>query len=341
MAKKVITSAINVTCPKCGTNITIAEVSEQSNTPKNHKQMKAEAKLEALRKAGVNVDNLFSMKGADGHETIARLENGQLSVVPEDDSIFLMIATGGTVYNPRLARRWVAAQTFHMLTYRGYDRREGFVAALRHKGYKYMWKMVLEELRVQAKMVHEDIENFMARNRWFNYGTVYDMCEDYIKQLEEHVRGLKERHCKGVPYVKIKSTNVFKSDLQSKVFSPLRHAASKVRRSNSASELYYNVGEFILLASKWWMPYDAEMPQVFIDSYKGVGAYYTMKNLILFHGAAFKNGCVKMSEQKSLKLLEDKAAEYVGEGWRLFGLMKKLINDSNIDIERKMAEWRK
>ncbi|MCM1140196.1 MAG: ubiquitin carboxyl-hydrolase [Muribaculum sp.] len=341
MTKKVITPVINVNCPNCGTSITIAEVSEPTNNTTINKAMKAEAKLEALRNAGVNVDNLFSMKSVNGQEIIARMESGNLTVVPDDDPIFAVIIEGGTVYNPKIARRWVTAQTFHMLTFDSRWRGEGFVAALRAKGYKYMWKMILREIHAQFKMSKKDPENFKARNRWFNASTVSDICYDYFSQLHYYVEELRVRHCKGVPYVKIKSTNVFVADLNSKVFRPLDALAKRVRRSASPSELFYNVRDFVEMAERWWMPYEAEMPQEFINAYKGVGAYYTMKNLILFHGATFKNGCVKLSQQKSLQLLEAKAAEYESEGWRLFGVMKKLINESGIDIKAKMAEWRK
>lgn len=42
-------------------------------------------------------------------------------------------------------------------------------------------------------------------------------------------------------------------------------------------------------------------------------------------------------------MLENKAHEYATsqEGWRLFGVMKKLIADSGINIGKKMEEWRK
>lgn len=60
------------------------------------RNMKAEAKIEALRAAGVNVENLFSMKGANGQETIARLVNGNLEIVKDDDPIFAAILNGGT-----------------------------------------------------------------------------------------------------------------------------------------------------------------------------------------------------------------------------------------------------
>lgn len=369
MAKKNVNPETKVACPVCGTEFAIPEHEhisigiaiakdsglgtvypsvadaaaplESTNTTNNQTpaQMKAEAKIEALRKAGINVDNLFSMKGATGQETIARLENGNLTIVPDDDPIFAAIIGRGTVPNRRLFRRWVMSQVFHMLSYRGYYGDEGFVAALQNKGYKYQWKMVLEELRVQVKLAESDAENFAARNRWFNKNTVNGMCHDYIVKLHSYVDELTIRHCKGIPYIRIKRIDIFCSDFYSKIFVPLERAAAAVEKAATPWKLYQATSAFITLAKKWWMPYDVTMSTIFKDAYKGAGAYFTMKNLILFHGASFKNGCVKLSQQKSLRLLEDKAKEYESEGWRLFGLMKKLINDSNIDIEKKMAEW--
>ena len=341
MARKQATQVIKVVCPNCDTELSIIEFNEQNNKTKANKQMKADVKLEALRKAGVNVDNLFSMKGVNGDEIIARMDGGNLTVVPEDDPIFQTICDNGVIPNPRLFRRWVMAQVFHMLSYRGCYGNEGFVAALQRKGYKYQWKMVLEELRVQAKLAENDMENFTARNRWFNNGTVVDMCHDHIEKLRNYIDGLKIRHCKGIPYVKIKRIDVFCLDLNAKVFVPLHQAVFDIKHAATPWKLYQATASFITLAKKWWMPYDVLMSTSFKDAYKGAGAYFTMKNLILFHGATFKNGCVKLSQKKSLAILEDKANEYANEGWRLFGLMKKLINDSGIDIEKKMAEWRK
>ena len=108
-----------------------------TSTPRN---MKAEAKIEALRAAGVNVDNLFSMKGSNGQETIARLVNGNLEIVKDNDPIFAAILNGGTVPNSQLFRRWVMAQVFHMLA------TGDFVGTLQKKGYAYQWKMMLDEI---------------------------------------------------------------------------------------------------------------------------------------------------------------------------------------------------
>ena len=307
-----------------------------SNHP-NPKNMKAKAKIEALRNAGVNVDNLFSMKGANGEETIARLENGNLTIVPDNDPIFAAIISGGTVPNSQLFRRWVMAQMFHMLA------TDNFTKALQRKGFSYQWKMLMEELKAQAKMMmHGDMENFSQRNRFFNMRIVAKIAEEYIHRLEEHLDDMPRKHCKGVPYIRLKGNNIFVDDISKKVLHPFYMAVRNIKFAENPVELYGRTVEFYRLAKKTWMVYDTPMAAQFKDSYKGAGAYFTMRNMILFHGAKFRNDKGRfLSQKQSLDYLEKKAEEYSQEGWRLFGVMKQLIADSGINIEKKIAEWRK
>lgn len=315
------------------------------NNNSNSKQMKASEKLAALAAAGINVSNLFSMAGVTGQEVIARIDNGQLAIVPDDDPIFAAIMGHGTVPNNRLFRRWVMAQVFHMMNYKGQRwGMEGFTAALNAKGFKYSWKMVVEEFRVQATLEKNDPENFAERNRWFNKLTVLKMCDFYLSEFQKHVNHLqfaRLKHCKGVPYIRLRGRNVFVSDIDSKVFVPLLKAYGAIERSDNASSLYRGVESFYREMQRCWFEYGIAISPAFKDAYKGAGAYFTIKNLILFHNASFKNGCVKLGQKKSMEMLESKAEEYKTEGWRLFGVMKKLIEDNNIDIVKKMCEWKK
>lgn len=309
---------------------------EDINPISNHRNMKTEAKLEALRKAGVNVDNLFSMKGATGQEILARMKDGKLEVVPDNDPIFAAIIQNGTVNSPKLFRRWVMAQVFHMLA------TGDFVRALQHKGYAYQWKMLIEELRVQTKLFHKDLGNFAERNRFFDRDRAVKMAHDYIDKLREHVKKMPRKRCKGVPYVTIKSKNIFVEDVPSKVYRPLLHLAAKISYAKNPFALYQAVIDFYKGICRVWMAYDIPMSADFKDSYKGAGAFFTMKNMILFHSCKFRaeNGRF-ISREASMSQLYTKAEEYSTEGWRLFGVMKKLIRDNGIDIRQKMAEWRK
>lgn len=61
----------------------------------------------------------------------------------------------------------------------------------------------------------------------------------------------------------------------------------------------------------------------------------------MFHGARFLKNGRKMSETNSLKELESKAKLYDEEGWRMLGVLKQLIKESDIDIQGKILEWKK
>ena len=305
-------------------------------TTSNPKNMKAEAKIEALRKAGVNVDNLFSMKGVNGQETIGRLENGLFTIVDDNDPIFDAITKGGAINNPKLYRRWVMAQVFHMLA------TGDFIKALQRKGYAYQWTMLIEELRVQAKMVENDPYNFRERNLYFDRDRVYKIAQDYLDKLVEHVKELPRKRCKGVPYVTLRGRNIFESDLNTKLYKSFRHQICNILGAKTPIALYQATVDFYKLVRATWINYDIPMSLDFKDSYKGAGAFFTMKNMILFHGCRFRNERGRfMSQHNSENLLYAKAEEYKTEGWRLFGLMKKLIADNGVNLQKKMAEWRK
>lgn len=338
-----------VVCPKCGTEFEIPEheyasagvvigkdsglgtvvLKAAGETPVT----KAQKRMEALKAAGVDTSGLFAMQTGD----IARLDNGILSVVPEDDPIYSAIIKGGTIPDRHLFRRWVMAQMFHLLI-------GDFTKNLRRKGYEYQWHMIENELKVQSKLYYTDKENFVERNKWFNQRVVTSLCEEYLHQLRKRLDYLEENKthtCKGVPYIKFGGKNIFVSDLYNKVIAPVDRAIDKIKYATDPVKLYVAYTKFKKVYAR--MNY-LKMNTTFIDAYKGVGAYYTMKNLILFHGCNFvdKDGN-KLSQSESMRYLAKKADQYAAdsEGWRLFGVMKKLLQDNHVDIQKKIDSWSK
>lgn len=348
-------SEIKFNCPACGTELTVSAAETHNCGPQPStvqidelhvhipgvtRSNRAQAKIEALRAAGVNVSNLFSMQGADGSDVLVRRKGGFFQSVPDDDPIFAAIITGKTVPNRRLFRRWVMAQMFHMLTQKRYGeyRPMGFTEALNQKGYKYSWEMTVEEFRVQAKLFINDKENFAERNRWFNKEVAIAMAEHYIVQLENHIKTLKKRKCKGVPYVHLYKRDIFVSDLPAKVYRPLYHALDNIRGARTPQNLYSALAKFHSEIKKTWLAYGTPQSPAFKDAYKGVGAFYTLKNLILFHGYVFPTAPTANLSMVSLYgYMNDKALE----GYKMLGILKEFLETNHINIEAKMAEWRK
>lgn len=322
---------INVVCPNCGVGLTIEKKSITS----------AKERIEALKNAGVDVSNLFAMTGANGGDFIASNRNGNLEILSDDDPIFQYLATSGTVPNRKLFRRWVMAQVFHMLSVKNGATNEpiGFTNILHRRGYEYSWKQLQDELYAQVKMhQHDDIENFIDRNHFFNKHVAYAMAMHYIKELKKIVNNKKVKKCKGVPYVTIGGRHIFKADVHKKLYSPLLNLAWAINSSQNPEALFYAVQNFNKQREKlnWNTP---QCPE-WVDAYKGAGAYFTLQNMIRFHGCFLWNDeNQRLSKSQSLVFLDQKAGAYAQEGWRLLGLLKKAITDNNIEIEAKVASW--
>lgn len=48
-----------------------------------------------------------------------------------------------------------------------------------------------------------------------------------------------------------------------------------------------------------------------------------------------------LDKSQSLAFMSAKACKYKNEGWRLLGVLKKMLDDNNSGIREKMEEWRK
>ena len=319
------------------------------------KKTKAQMRLETLKAAGVDVSKYFPL----GDDQLIKIENGAAVPVDMDDAtidaVGKKIVEGGYVSNWKLFRRWVMSQMFHMLRQMETDKLT-FNEVLQRKGYEYQWRMLENELYAQVKMSeHGDLDNVGARNRWFNGDVASDMATDYISKLRKYVddnliynvkkdkdgNGKKayKHTCKGNPYVRLQNKDIFVSDLEKKVYTPLREIANEMAAVPTYKQLYDAVHKFN--KNRKHLEWNTKQADAFINAYKGSGAYYTMRNLIMFHGARFLKGGRKMSEVNSLKELESKAKLYDEEGWRMLGVLKQLIKDSGINIQGKMDEWKK
>jgi hypothetical protein len=292
---------------------------------------------EALQAAGIDTNKYFSLRLPTGGEQLMTYdENGIPVAVKADDPIMQQIIGGGTVPNRNLFRRWVMSQVFHGLMSRG-----GFTQWLIWHGYHYQWEMLVEELRVQAKLYGKDMENFEARNRWFNRELAVTMAQDYIEQMEADAKSRPTHKCKGVPYIRFFRQNVFVTDIYKKLVEPMVCLKAAIYNAKTPQKLYEAVRAFS--KARVWGCNSGNYKQTaeWKDAYKGMGAYATMQNLLRFHGCAFPNANEFYHARLSdLQMLENATKTYAdGEGWRLFGLMKQMLEQNGIDIEAKMKEW--
>lgn len=364
-----------VVCPVCGTEMAIPNNTEivtgvalgkdsnlgtvyltpatcknettNKNTNKTSEKMKkktAQERLDALKAKGVDVSNFFAVTNADGEGQIMKMDGGNLIPVDENDPVFLGIREGGYVSNYKLFRRWVLSQMFHMLNFNSFYRygKGGFTEALKAKGYEYQWKMLINELHAQAEMERNgDVDNLEMRRHWFNKQVVVEMFDDYMEKLKLYIDALKVKRCKGVPYKTVKGRNIFLDDMYSKVYAPLYLLQSKIAQSTTVGQLEKAVREINAkrVPLKWSTP---QCPK-WMDAYKGSGAYFSLRNLIMFHGVQLFNHPTHtfLNTSTSLKQLDRLNSAYATEGWRMLGVLKETLAFNKIDIDAKIKSWRK
>lgn len=298
-------------------------------------------RMEKLNAMGVNTGKYFSVDLDNGTKIHLIIdENGDCKQVKENDAILESIIADGYVRNTKLHRRFVMAQMFQMLNYVSYDgRNKGYNDYLRTRyGYDYTLKMMLEEVRVLSKLETRDKETFLEREHFFDRKTVAAVLEDYLDELKKYVDKLPKKNCKGVPYKRVKGVNIFVADLDKKLYYPVKSYATQVRCAKDYNKIYNVLKEFMRNMVK--LPYNTKKSKAWIDAYKGAGAFYTLKNLVMFHDCGIENlyGMPMIYGTEAVNFLNRKLNEYKGEYYRMFALMKKVIKDNNFDFKKRMEE---
>ena len=294
-------------------------------------------RMEKLNAMGVNTGKYFTVDLPEGLPAGAKIslvinENGEPTFINGNDPILNQIVEDGYVRNTKLHRRFVMAQMFQMLSY-------GYNDYLRTRyGYGYTFKMMLEEVRVLSKLETRDKETFLEREHFFDRATVAAVLEDYFEELKKYVDTLTVHKCKGVPYKKVKGTNIFVADLDKKLYFPVKSYASKIRCAKDYNAVYNVLKNFMKNMVK--LPYDTRKSKAWIDAYKGAGAYYTLLNLTRFHNCKiYINSTYDLGVGNSAETYLKAALEaYKGEYYRMFALMKKVIKDNNFDFKKRMSE---
>ena len=322
--------------------------------------MNRNERMEKLNSIGIDTSKYFNVSLPDGLKPGATIslvisEDGQPIIVGSNDVVREQIITDGYVRNTKLHRRFVMAQMFHMLNYISWDGRErGYAACLRnHFDYKYTLDMMIEEVRVLGKLEKRDHESFMERSHFFTKAVVVNVLDDYLEKLKKHVDNLPDKNCKGIPYKRVKGIDIFNADLDKKLYRPVRDRIQRVQRAGNYEQMYRELMAFMRY-NFVKLPYSTPKSKAWADAFKGEGAYYTLKNLIMFHDCvvnvyectAYGYGRYSYSSRKvgtlvgtdAIAYLQKKLDEYNGEGWRMFALMKKVIEDNNFDFNKRMAE---
>ena len=293
-------------------------------------------RMAQLNKSGVDTSKYFTVN-LDNGTTITLVIDEHGNPVKVEDTIANQIIADGYVKNTKLHRRFVMAQMFHALNFKSWDGRKcGYTEYVKRFGIKYEFDMMLEEIRVLSKLELRDTDTFVERSHFFTKDVICKTMEDYLEELKKYIDKLPTKNCKGIPYKRVKGKDIFVVDLEKKVYSTFKYHIRKVRWSTNYGEIYKAVKSFMneMIA----LPYKTPKSKAWVDAYKGEGAFYTLKNLVMFHNCGIKIDTRMVYGAAAVSVLNKKLNEYQGDGWRMFALMKKVIEDNNFDFQARMAE---
>ena len=276
--------------------------------------------------------NLLEQAGVDTSAYELKL-NG--IVLKSDDNVVNEIVGNQQLTNKKLFRRWITAQTFRMLNSQTFNQNNkrweiGWDAYLRNRyDYMYQFKMMLEEIRILAKLEIKDKDKFMERIKFFNRYVVIDTCNHYINQLFKYTD--KNQNHKHI--VKLaKYGEVFIYDLNKLFVDDLREIIDDITQSETYSEIYTFLKKFISKMNK--LPADTPKCPSWKTAFKGSGAYYSLRNIIMFHNVVLED-CKDKDE--SLRKLEEYTSQlHYTEVWKLHYLLKDTIEYNNFDLTRSI-----
>lgn len=296
-------------------------------------------------------------------QKLSELSGVSVSAVQAVLNIIGKIEDDGYLDVNGIVRRWIPSQCLHML----YSE-DGFHASLQYRGYEYCWKVLVDDLKKQSVLyVEKDMEAYADRNRWYNKELAKAMAKDYIEQLRYHVeKELSVHSHNGRPYKKIKCgwMNNGKGvhiDEMSVFFNKMQLACNAIGATKAPGTLYDTVARFNNLRMRIGFQTKNICP-AFFNAYKAAGAYYTMKDLIMFENCLMKvdkDGSVDrplyfdygrskrdfVEMEESLAALERKTSEVVktgvlANGYMMLGLLKDFLAYNNFDMDATTQKWK-
>ena len=270
--------------------------------------------------------------GVDTTKFNLELTNQGIEVSSEVDEV----VEDKQVNNEKLFRRWVMAQTFKMLYTTSYNLdtkiyERGWDAYLRNNySYMYQFSMLADEIKTLAKLEIVDKDEFEERSQFFTQDVVVETCKDYVRKFNKYVSKNQYEKYNDI-YVKLSKYGVV--DL--KELKSIREDYAKLIESMEEAETYAELNVFFkkFMAKMNKLPKETVMSRVWRDAYKGNGAYYTLKNMIMFHGCLIRE-CD--NENQSLQYLINYCKSLKsGNQWRLHELLKDTIQYNSFKFGNK------
>ena len=306
-------------CPNCGSEFVMKAVT---------------GRTQKMQEVGIDTSKFFDITLANGTLAKGVIEDGKMRVLEDNDPILKGITESGYIEAPHLWRRFVAAHTFRLLG----DDGDWTGRMDKTYSYNYTLRMMRDEVKVLSILEQKDRDAFTERKRFFTLEVIYKVVADYCNKLRSYVYRLPIKNYKKLPYVSLpRKGNVYIKDLDDSVFENVRNIVQELEKCSSYRRAYELLCMLLYKKSYIPLPESTKKSPIWIDAFKGNGAYYTLSNMIRYHGITLEN----RNTEDSLMYLDKYTDEISdGGGWRLLGLLKGIIKDNGFNLRESIASHR-
>lgn len=338
-----------------GTLVPVTTNNKETNMDKTTQRM------ETLKAAGIDTGNFFNIRMPDGTMAKTKIVNGEMVLIQDDDPVVNKIINSPFVRNHGFDRQWITAQTMKMLEYKKLSK---YTHEWYHAGYTtylddmYSYNYTVEYLITECnaiahKLRDGEFEQAEIRKQFWSKEVIIATLEDYINTLRKtlnckYAYPVKGRH--GNEYIKVgtrhyaddKKGNLYVRNIDSTYILPMRGIVEQIKRTDDYSEIVKLLKQFTNKKMFIRLKYKLRKNPMWVDAFKGAGAFYTMMNLVQHSGLKLcKNsnfGKVILERDESIDYLMQRLKDDKGKWFRLLGLLKESIETQGFDFKKVVAE---
>ena len=303
-----------------------------------------EARMNALNANGVDTSKIFNIfvdtKIPNGSSTVQVKFGKDKPSIPmtlvspvcnvDDDDIADRIISDGYINNTALHRRWVMAQYMRML-----ESPNGWYDSLRKNySYDYVFKMMLDELKVLSNLEAaseqgKDNGTFEERSKFFSKNNIWHIIYEHKELIvKDAQRQLKDFFY--TPWGRLHFGRQYLTTSQvTRCLDKIDYLNGEVNCATSYHKLYELIREYINCSYYITSCNNEEKPATWCEVFQKEGAYYTLKNMLMFHNVNLHTNEGVFGMEDGLEFIKNKLDTY--KAYQYHAVLKKTIEKENFN----------
>lgn len=307
-------------------------ISSNSNNNNNKGEGNMTFTLEELKKTVTEAVKEAQQGGADNKEHWAK-----------NSKFYGKVFEDGHIFNPYIDRRWLPAQYLKLLSnYKG----SGYKAIKNSYNLNYQIDWLKKEVEKLAYLQKVDQAAFEERSQFLTPGDVIQIVAEIFKVSDKLFNYATRNHLSSL---KIKSKTFFLGNIYYKcnektgdvteyfetsdklkfIKESQKNLINKLRMERRINvSAYKKMSELLNSYNFIKFGLDQKPTATFIDKFMAQGAYYTLRNLVMFEGFSFKSETGKTAIDKLMSLPND-------TGYRGYKMNAALVECLDMNIHRE------